>query len=85
MSNVKTAISLDSTLFQKAEDMARELNISRSRLFAVAIEKLLREYENRKITEALNDVYADFTPDPEDELFRKKMSEYQRKIVEGTW
>ncbi|MEZ4729193.1 MAG: ribbon-helix-helix domain-containing protein [Caldilineaceae bacterium] len=48
--NVKTAISLDSTLFQKAEDMTQELSISRSRLFAMAIEKLLREYENRKIT-----------------------------------
>lgn len=85
MSNVKTAISLDSTLFQKAEEMAQELKISRSRLFAMAIEKLLREYENQKVTEALNAVYANFTPDPEDELFRKQMREYQRKLVEGTW
>lgn len=85
MSNIKTAISLDPTLFQKANHLAETLKVSRSRLFAIAIEKLVREYEAQGITEALNAVYADYTPTAEDEIALQKMREHQRKLVEGTW
>lgn len=85
MSNVKTAISLDAKLFQKANHIAEVLHMSRSRLFAIAIEKLVREYEAQGVTEALNAVYTDYTPTTEDEKTLQLMREHQRKLVEGTW
>lgn len=85
MSNIKTAISLDSTLFQRANHVAEALHVSRSRLFAIAIEKLVREYEAQGITEALNTIYADYTPTVADEIAHQAMREKQRKLVEGTW
>lgn len=85
MSNVKTAISLDPKLFQKANHIAAALHVSRSRLFAMAIEKLVREYEAQGITEALNAVYSDYTPTTEDNTAHQTMHEHQRKLVEGTW
>lgn len=85
MSNVKTAISLDAKLFQRANQIAETLQVSRSRLFAIAIEKLVREYEAHGVTEALNAVYTDYTPTAEDAKTLQLMREHQRKLVEGTW
>lgn len=85
MSNVKTAISLDAKLFQKANHIAETLQVSRSRLFAIAIEKLIREYEAEEVTEALNAVYTDYTPTAEDEKTFQLMRKHQRKLVEETW
>lgn len=45
---VKTAVSLDNTLFQKAEKIATELELSRSGLYALAIEEFLERYETKK-------------------------------------
>ena len=43
MANIKTAISLQESLFAQAEDLARDLNVSRSRLFVLALENFIRE------------------------------------------
>ena len=85
MSTIKTAISLDPMLFQKATHLAELWQVSRSRLIAIALEKLVRDYEDQRTTEALNALYADYTPVPEDEVVQQKMREHQRKLVEGTW
>ncbi len=37
MTSIKTAISLEESLFKQAEDLARELQIPRSHLYALAV------------------------------------------------
>jgi len=54
---VKTAISIPDDVFDAAERVAREENVSRSELYVKALRKLLAERES--ITESLNRVYAD--------------------------
>jgi len=81
MLTVKTAISLPEALFQKADQLAEELNVSRSRLFVMAIERMLHEYESRKMLEALNIVYAD-APDLEDQLLLEGMRRHQHSLQE---
>ncbi len=58
-SSVKTAVSIQATLFEQAEAAAREMNISRSRLYNLALEEFLRHRENQELLRRLNEAYAD--------------------------
>ena len=66
MAHVKTAISLDESLFREAEDWAGKLGVSRSQLFARAVEEYVRRHENEELLRRLNEAHAD-GPDVEDE------------------
>ncbi len=59
MAGVKTAISVENTLFNKANKLATEMNISRSRLFSLAIEDYIKKQESRNLLDELNAVYEE--------------------------
>jgi metal-responsive CopG/Arc/MetJ family transcriptional regulator len=84
MANIKTAISLQKPLFERVEDLARELQISRSRLFVLAVEDFIRRHENRQLLDEINAAYADL-PDPEEQTLLHKMRRQHRQLVEGQW
>jgi predicted transcriptional regulator len=84
MPTVKTAISIQASLFDQVKDLAEELQIPRSRLFTLAVEEFIKRHENRSILHALNEVYAD-APDPGEEALQKAMRRQQRQSVEGQW
>ena len=54
---MKTAISIPDSLFKHAEDTARKLGISRSRLFSIAIKEFLRFHSDVNVTESLDKIY----------------------------
>jgi metal-responsive CopG/Arc/MetJ family transcriptional regulator len=54
---MKTAISIPDPLFQAAEQFAQEQGLSRSELYARAIQLYLQTHRYHGITEALNQVY----------------------------
>lgn len=58
MSFMKTAISIDESLFRKAEKLSTKLHVSRSQLFAQALEYLIEKSETLEIIQKLNDVYT---------------------------
>jgi predicted transcriptional regulator len=66
VAHVKTAISLDESLFREAEDWAKKLGVSRSRLFARAVEEYVRRQENEELVRRLDEAHAG-GPDQEDE------------------
>ena len=84
MANVKTAISLHKALFEQVESLAREMKVSRSRLFVLAVEDYLRRQQNLQLLEKINQAYSD-TSDTTEQKRLRKMRRVQRKIVEGTW
>ena len=84
MANVKTAISLRRSLFEQVDALAQELQISRSRLFVLAVEAFIQRYQNRKLLEAINEAYGDL-PDSEERALRDKMRQQHRRMVEGQW
>ncbi len=84
MANVKTAISLQKELFEQAEALAHEMQISRSQLFALALEDFLREQQNRRLLRELNAAYAD-DPDASERNVERVMRRHQRRVVEGEW
>lgn len=55
---MKTAISLPDPLFEAADELAARLGVTRSELFRRALERLLSDYDDDRITEALNRVYS---------------------------
>ena len=85
MANVKTAISLQQSLFDRVDALAHELTISRSRLFTMAVEEFIQRHENQKLLEALNAAYDD-SPDSEEQVLLHEMRSKQRQIVqEDQW
>jgi metal-responsive CopG/Arc/MetJ family transcriptional regulator len=56
---MKTAVSLPDPLFEAADRMAERLGLSRSELYANALESYLRSHQGEEITAALNHVYAE--------------------------
>lgn len=55
---MKTAISIPDPLFEAAEQFAHDNGLSRSELFARAIQLYLQAHRYDGITDALNQVYA---------------------------
>jgi metal-responsive CopG/Arc/MetJ family transcriptional regulator len=51
-------VSLPDDLFQAAEATARRLRVSRSELYAKAIEEYLKQQDGSTITQRLNEVYS---------------------------
>lgn len=56
---MKTAISLPDPLFAEAEQAAKRLRMSRSKLYATAIAQYLKERRSLGVTERLDEVYAE--------------------------
>ncbi len=55
---MKTAISIPDPLFQAVEQYAKEKGLSRSQLYARALQHYLETYRYHGITEALNEIYS---------------------------
>lgn len=81
MANIKTAISIEEPLFEEVDALAKEMKVSRSRLFSLAARDYLRHYKNKKLIEAINAAYDDL-PDPEEENLRERMITKYREILD---
>jgi metal-responsive CopG/Arc/MetJ family transcriptional regulator len=55
---MKTAISIPDPIFQAADSLANRLGVSRSELYAKAIEAFIEQNKNRDVTARLNQVFA---------------------------
>ena len=84
MRSVKTAISIQENLFEQAEMLARQMKISRSRLFVLALEDYIRRQQDRELLAQINAAYAD-EPDAAERTLRHKMRSTHRRTVEGEW
>ena len=83
-STIKTAVSIQKSLFEEAENLAQELNVSRSELFGLAIESFVRNHQNQKLLEEINQAYAD-KPDPQEKVRLTKIRKHHRKMVRNAW
>jgi metal-responsive CopG/Arc/MetJ family transcriptional regulator len=64
-SRVKTAISLPDPLFEAAEELAADLGVSRSELYARALAEFVEKRQAQTVREALDTVYAEESSAPE--------------------
>jgi metal-responsive CopG/Arc/MetJ family transcriptional regulator len=56
---MKTAISIPDGLFESADELAEELGVSRSELYARAVEEYVAKARGADVTAKLNEVYAE--------------------------
>jgi metal-responsive CopG/Arc/MetJ family transcriptional regulator len=82
MSYMKTAISIDEDLYRKAEKLSTKLNLSRSQLFAQALEYLLEKSETLEIIQKLNEVYG---PNDMETKQTTKIAKRKMKGIVGKW
>jgi metal-responsive CopG/Arc/MetJ family transcriptional regulator len=63
---MKTAVSIPDDLFEEADRLAEDLNISRSDLYSRALKEFLARHAPDAVTEAMNRAVADVggTADP---------------------
>lgn len=54
---MKTAVSIPDKVYRAAERTAKRMGITRSRLYTIAIEKLLAAERSRGVKESLEEVY----------------------------
>lgn len=83
MGHIKTAISLPEPLLAEAETVANEMNVSRSKLMAIALEEFLKRYHNRQLLAQINAAYTD--PNEEEQKVISTMRRHHRQIVESEW
>jgi len=84
MQYVKTAISVQKNLFEQAENLARQMKVSRSRLFVLALEDYVNRQRNRELLAQVNAAYAD-EPDPAELTLREKSLKAYRELAECEW
>lgn len=73
---MKTAVSLPDPLFAAADELAGRLGISRSELYARALERFLASESADDVTRRLDEVYADVDSAVPDDL-----ADAQRRAV----
>ncbi len=84
MVEIKTEISLKESLFEEAKTVAKEMNISRNRLFTIAVEQFIDRYQSQKMLAALNEIYQDGSDASELQLLREVKPKY-RQMFEDEW
>ena len=83
MASTKTAISLQESLLGKVDALAKELDISRSRLFSIAAAVFIRRHRNSQHLESKYTWYY-YNYVPEEEMLRQKMRHKHRRLVEDS-
>jgi predicted transcriptional regulator len=56
---MKTAISIPDEVFAEAEELAKALKVSRSRLYTRAVREYVARHGTERVTEALDVLFAD--------------------------
>jgi metal-responsive CopG/Arc/MetJ family transcriptional regulator len=84
-SSIKTAISMHEDLFREVNKIAKELNVSRSRLFVMAMQDFIKKQENKKMIDQINRAFSD-SPDTDEKKLQAGMRKKQiRNLGEESW
>jgi metal-responsive CopG/Arc/MetJ family transcriptional regulator len=76
---MKTAISIPDSLYDKADNLAGRLHLSRSRLYAIALERFIKNHEESTITEKI-DQFIEEHGQPVDPVFLNGALEDMKKV-----
>jgi metal-responsive CopG/Arc/MetJ family transcriptional regulator len=54
---MKAVVSIPDPIFKAADDLAKRIGVSRSRLYSVALQRYVQEQDEEATTAKLNEVY----------------------------
>ena len=81
---MKTAISVDDRLMHAADDLARRMRLSRSKLVSIALAQFLRRRRKKEMLEQLNRVYAE-KPDAAEQRVIRGIKAKLGKTIRDRW
>ena len=81
---MKTAISINDGLLREADETARLMRLSRSRLFTLAVGEFLKRQRREEMLLRLNEVYANAV-DPADKRLVARIKNKLRPTVKERW
>ena len=67
---MKTAISISNDVFKEAEEAAKQLGLSRSKLFSMAVSEFVVNHRPDVITERLNEIYGKHESKLDDDIIQ---------------
>ena len=81
---MKTAISIDDLLLRDADETARRMGLSRSRLFSLAVGDFLQRQRQEQMLLQLNEVYANGR-EPAEKGLLARIKAKVRPAVKDRW
>ncbi len=78
---MKTAISISDTLFERAERFARQRGLSRSQLYATALQRYIDNWSGDQVTQQINEVCSDV----DTTLSQESASASRRTLRKAQW
>lgn len=81
---MKTAISIEDGILREADETARQMGLSRSRIFALAVSDFLQRYQQEQMLARLNEVYAK-DAGPNEKLLLRGIKAKIRRGLKKTW
>ena len=81
---MKTAISIEDGLLQEADKTAQRMGLSRSRLFALAVQDFLQRQRQEQMLRRLNEVYAN-AAEPAEKLLVKRIKAKAHSAIKERW
>ena len=78
---IKTAISIEVSLYRQIQKFAEEMNVSRSRVFADAVRSYLRLAQNRALLKELNEAYEEPSSISERRVRQAWRRRHRRKLA----
>ncbi len=85
MAHVKTAISIEESLFREAESLAENMNVSRSKLFAAAVSEFISKYKNQQLLAEINAAYDDATGKQEKNNLEAMRGKQRQLLLDEPW
>ena len=81
---MKAMISMDDALLQEADEAARSMGLSRSRLFTLAVENFLERRRQEQMLDRLNEVYSNDVG-PAGKALQKGIKRKVHRAVKERW
>lgn len=83
-STMKTAISIEDEILREADETARRMGLSRSRLFALAVGDFLQRHRQEQMLARLNEVYSG-QAEPMEKRLLKGIKAKVRRTMKEPW
>lgn len=84
MAVIKTAISIDESLFDKINRLSEEIKLSRSQIFSQAVKYFIERKNNLELVRKINRAYSDVLDEDEMEQLAKSKRKY-KEILKEEW
>lgn len=85
MPGVKTAISIDEKLLLKINRLSDDLQVSRSKVFTLAVQDFLKKRENQSLLAQLNEAYENFPSEEEREISKSMRIKHNKITEQESW